>query len=42
MEMQDVDDPLDLHTHTYIYIYQHLQRGVKWFLRGVNSPSLRV
>ena len=24
------------------YIYQHLQRGVKWFLKGVNSPSLRV
>ena len=26
----------------YIYIYQHLQRGAQWFLRGVNSPSLRV
>ena len=25
-----------------IYIYQHLQRGAKWFLKGVNSPSLRV
>ena len=21
---------------------QHLQRGAKWFLKGVNSPSLRV
>ena len=33
---------------TYIYhiyisqMYQHLQRGAKWFLKGVNSPSLRV
>ena len=24
------------------YIYQHLQRGAKWFLNGVKSPSLRV
>ncbi len=23
-------------------VYQHLQMGAKWFLRGVNSPSLRV
>ena len=23
-------------------IFQHLQRGAKWFLKGVNSPSLRV
>ena len=22
--------------------YQHLQRGAKWFLKGINSPSLRV
>ena len=22
--------------------YQHLQRGAKWFLKGFNSPSLRV
>ena len=21
---------------------QHLQRGAKWFLKGINSPSLRV
>jgi len=26
----------------YVNIYQHLQRGAKWFLKGVNSPSLRV
>ena len=26
----------------YIYISQHLQRGAKWFLKGVTSPSLRV
>ena len=25
-----------------IHLYQHLQRGAKWFLKGVNSPSLRV
>ena len=25
-----------------IFTYQHLQRGAKWFLKGVNSPSLRV
>ena len=24
------------------FIYQHLQRGAKWFLKGINSPSLRV
>ena len=28
--------------YIYIYIHQHLQRGAKWFLKGVNSPSLRV
>ena len=22
--------------------YQHLQRSAKWFLKGVNSPSLMV
>ena len=22
------------------HMYQHLQRGAKWFLKGVNSPSL--
>ena len=26
----------------YKLTYQHLQRGAKWFLNGVNSPSLRV
>ena len=34
-------------THIYsevklLLIYQHLQRGAKWLLNGVNSPSLRV
>ena len=24
------------------FIIQHLQRGAKWFLKGINSPSLRV
>ena len=28
--------------YTYMYMYQHLQRGAKWFLKGVTSPSLRV
>ena len=28
----------------FIYIYAHLDlpKGAKWFLKGVNSPSLRV
>ena len=25
-----------------VAIYQHLQRGAKWLLKAVNSPSLRV
>ena len=27
---------------THVHLYQHLQRGAKWFLKGINSPSLRV
>lgn len=26
----------------YICMYQHLERGAKWFLKGINSLSLRV
>ena len=26
----------------YIHIYLDLPKGAKWFLKGVNSPSLRV
>ena len=25
-----------------LFTHQHLQRGAKWFLKGVKSPSLRV
>ena len=25
-----------------VEVYQHLQKGAKWFLKGINSPSLRV
>ena len=28
--------------YTYIITYQHLQRGAKCFLKGINSPPLRV
>ena len=31
-----------IYIYIYIYTYQHLQRGAKWFLKGFNSPSLRV
>ena len=37
---------LDAEVHVSIFVFlfwhQHLQRGAKWFLKGVNSPSLRV
>ena len=29
-----------LFKYFYHYIYQNLQRGAKWFLNGVSSPSL--
>ena len=29
------------HSH-HSRFFQHLQRGAKWFLKGVTSPSLRV
>ncbi len=33
---------IDMETTKKRLRYQHPQRGAKWFLRGVNSPSLRV
>ena len=31
-----------VYIYMYIYIYLDLPKGAKWFLKGVNSPSLRV
>ena len=33
---------ISMRMYIYIYIYQHLQKGAKCFLKGVNSPFLRV
>ena len=32
----------DKYVYIYICMYQHLERGAKWFLKGINSLSLRV